>query len=191
MANDHYAAKVAGGTLVTRTDFRYGFLVVGGAQYPGADGEAQRLKETVMDKLIERQLLADEADRLGYVVSDEQVEDQIADAKIIGLGAIHTVPRLQKDGKFNYESFKNFLQYELGQTPQSFIAEQKKELLALRVRELMRAGVVVSTAEVKQDFLRRGRQVNLEYVRFARTRSEDVIRRTPRSPTTPRRTRPS
>jgi peptidyl-prolyl cis-trans isomerase D len=166
MANDHYAAKVAG-TLVTRTDFRYGFLVLGGAQYPAQMAKQQRLKETVMDKLIERQLLADEADRLGYVVSDEQVEDQVADAKIIGLGYPRTAQRMQKDGKFNYDAFKNFVQFELGVTPQAFIAEQKKELMAARVRELLRASVTVSPAEVKEDFLRKNLQVNLEYVRFA------------------------
>ena len=30
---DHYAAKVAG-DIVSTSDFRYGFLVLGGAQYP-------------------------------------------------------------------------------------------------------------------------------------------------------------
>ncbi|HEX4405582.1 MAG TPA: SurA N-terminal domain-containing protein [Polyangia bacterium] len=166
MANDHYAAKVAG-TLVTRNDFRYGFLVLGGAQYPAQMAKQQRLKETVMDKLIERQLLADEAERLGYAVSDEQVEDQVAEAKLIGLGYPRTAPRMMKDGKFNYDAFKNFVQYELGVTPQSFIEEQKIELLAARVRELLRASVTVSPAEVKEDFLRKNLQVNLEYVRFA------------------------
>jgi parvulin-like peptidyl-prolyl isomerase len=166
--NDNYAAQVAGGTI-TQNSFRYGFMLAGGAQIPAPMAKRDRLKEIVMDKLIERELLAAEADRLGYVVTDEEVEDQIADSKIIGLGAVHTVPRLQKDGKFNYDSFKTFLQYDLGLTPKSFVAEQKKELLALRLRDLMRAGVSVSTDEVKADFVRRGRQVNLEYLRFAGT----------------------
>ena len=177
MANDHYAAKVAG-TLVTRNDFRYGFLVLGGAQYPAQMAKQQRLKETVMDKLIERQLLADEAERLGYAVSDEQVEDQVGDAKLIGLGYARTVPRMMKDGKFNYDAFKNFVQFELGVTPQSFIEEQKKELLAARVRELLRASVTVSPTEVKADFLRKNLQVNLEYVRFASRGRQDEVQPT-------------
>src|SRR5262249_38708139 len=149
----------------TKNSFRYGFMLVGGAQIPAQMAKRDRLKEMVMDKLIERELLAREADRLGYVVTDDEVEDQIAEAKIIGLGATHTVPRLQKDGKFNYDSFKTFLQFDLGLTPKSFVAEQKKELLAARMRDLLRAGVSVSTDEVKTDFLRRGRQVNLSYLR--------------------------
>jgi peptidyl-prolyl cis-trans isomerase D len=165
MANDHFAAKV-GGELVTKNDFRYGFLVLGGAQYPAQMAKQQRLKETVMDKLIERELLASEAQRLGYAISDEQVEDQIADAKIIGLGYPRSVPRMTKDGKFNYDAFKNFVQFELGVTPQSFIEEQKKELLAARVRDLLRGSVTVAPSEVKSDYLRKNTQVNLEYVRF-------------------------
>ncbi|MES1157744.1 MAG: SurA N-terminal domain-containing protein, partial [Haliangium ochraceum] len=172
--DEHFAAQVAGETI-TRNDFRYGFMLVGGAQVPAPLAKRERLKETVMDKLIERELLAKEADRLGFVVTDEEVEDQISDAKIIGLGALHTVPRLQKDGKFNYDAFKTFLQYELGLTPKSFVEEQKRELLANRVRDLFRAGVSVSTDEVKTDFVRRNRQVNLEYLRFSGTRFQGDV----------------
>jgi len=172
--NDHYAAQVAGDTI-TQNDFRYGFMLVGGAQVPPQMAKRERLKETVMDKLIERELLAKEADRLGYVVTDEEVEDQIADAKIIGLGATHTVPRLQKDGKFNYDSFKTFLQYELGLTPKMFLQEQKRELQAARVRDLLRASVTISDEEVKTDYVRRNRQVNLEYLRFSGSRYQPEV----------------
>jgi peptidyl-prolyl cis-trans isomerase D len=172
--NDHYAAKVGGGSI-TNNDFRYGFMLSGGAQVPAKIARQEHLKEMVMDKLIERELLAAEAERLGFVATEEQVEDQIAEAKIIGLGTTHTVPRLMKDGKFNYESFRTFLQYELGVTPKSFIAEQKKELLALRVRDLLRGGVTVSTEEAKADFIQKNRQVNLEYLRFAGRRYQAEI----------------
>jgi peptidyl-prolyl cis-trans isomerase D len=171
---DHYAARVAGNT-VTKNDFRYGFLVLGGAQYPAQMAKQQRLKETVMDKLIERELLAAEAERLGYVISDEEVENQIGEAKLVGLGYPRTVPRMTKDGKFNYDAFKNFVQFELGVTPQGFIDEQKRELLATRMRELLRGSVNVSPSEVKADFLRKNTQVNLEYVRFAARNSEEEV----------------
>jgi peptidyl-prolyl cis-trans isomerase D len=174
MADDHYAAKVAGQT-VSSADFRYGFLVAGGAQYPAQVAKQGRLKEKVMDKLIERELLVREAQRLGYVVSDEQVEDQIAEAKVTLLGASQTVARLQKDGKFNYDAFKNFVQFELGVTPKSFVEEQKKELLAARMRELFHASVAVAPSEVKADYLRKSLQVNLEYVRFSSRGVEDEV----------------
>jgi peptidyl-prolyl cis-trans isomerase D len=173
-AGDHYAAKVAGDTVST-ADFRYGFLFLGGAQYPARMAKEQRLKEMVMDKLIERELLAQEAERLGYVVTNEEVEDLVAEAKMIGLGYPRAITRVQKEGKFNYEAFKNFVQYDLSLNPKTFIDEQKRELLASRVRDLLRAGVKVSMDEVKTDFDRKGRQVNLEYVRFSNRKYESAV----------------
>jgi peptidyl-prolyl cis-trans isomerase D len=178
MGGDEYAAKVAGDVISTN-DFRYGFLVLGGAQYPAQIARQQRIKETVMDKLIERELLAQEGERLGFRVTEEEVEDFIADAKIIGLGYPRSIPRVQKDGKFNYEEFKKFVQFELGLTPKAFLQEQRREMLAARVRELLRTGVKVSNEEVKTDFERKGRQVNLEYVRFPARRYEVELTPTP------------
>jgi peptidyl-prolyl cis-trans isomerase D len=178
MGGDEYAAKVAGDVISTN-DFRYGFLVLGGAQYPAQIARQQRIKETVMDKLIERELLAQEAERLGFRVTEEEVEDFIADAKIIGLGYPRTIPQVQKDGKFDYEAFKKFVQFELGLTPKAFLQEQRREMLASRVRELLRTGVKVSNEEVKSDFERKGRQVNLEYVRFPARRYEADLAPTP------------
>src|SRR5581483_4281280 len=163
------------GDIVSTNDFRYGFLMMGGAQAPSQIAKQRRLKEMVMDKLIVRELLAQEAERLGYVVSDEEVEDLVADSKMIGLGEPLTVGRVQKNGKFNYEAFKNFVQFELSLNPKTFIEEQKRELLASRVRNLMRAGVKVSLDEVKADFERTGLQVNLEYLRFSNRKYEPSV----------------
>src|SRR6185295_3729018 len=95
-----------------------------------------------------------------------EVHKMLLDGRVLGLGIPHNVPRLQKDGVFNYDQFKSFAQYELGLTPGTFIEEQQRELLASRMRELLRAGVTVSAEEVKADFEMKNRQVNLEYVRF-------------------------
>ena len=59
--------------------------------------------------------------------------------------------------------------------PKTFIEEQKREMLANRLRLLLRGGVNVSLDEVKNDFLRRGNQVNVEYVRFSTRRYENEI----------------
>jgi peptidyl-prolyl cis-trans isomerase D len=174
MGDDHYAAKVAGETISTG-DFRYGFLLMGGGQFPAKLARQERFKEMVMDRLIDRELLVNEADRLGFVVSDDEIEEQIADAKVIGLGMTRVEPRFKKDGKFNYDSFKSFLQFGLGITPKTFVEQQKKEVLAARVRELIRAGVAVSPEEVKSEFLRKNRQINLEYMRFTGHRYQATV----------------
>jgi peptidyl-prolyl cis-trans isomerase D len=167
------AAKVEGRT-VSAQDFRYAYLLLGGGNVAPQMARARRLKETIMDKLIERELLAGEAERLGFRVSDEEVEDLIGESRMVGLGYEQPAPT-QKDGKFDYEQFRRFVLYQLGMSPRAFIEEQRREMLASRLRLLLRSGVNVSPDEVKSDFLRRGNQVNVEYVRFSTRRYEGEI----------------
>ena len=175
MSDDHFAAKV-GRQVVSNNDFRYGFMLSGGDRYPPKIAKQEHLKEAVMDKLIERELLAGMAEKLGFVVTDEEVDDQIADGKIVTLGGASVpVPMLQKEGRFNVESFKSFVRIQLQSTPNQFLEEQKKELLASRVRNLVRSSIVVSPDEVKSDFVRRNRQINLEYIRFTSRRQEAEV----------------
>jgi peptidyl-prolyl cis-trans isomerase D len=174
MVDENYAARVSGETISSAT-FRYGFMLLGGAQVPAKYAKQERLKENVLDRLIERELLVAEAGRLGFAVTEDEVLDHILDSKIIGLGATHTVPRVQKDGHFDLESFKRFVQFEVGVTQQAFIEEQKKEMLAARARDLIRSSVSVSRDEVKHEFLRKNRQVNLEYMRFTGRRFDAQV----------------
>jgi peptidyl-prolyl cis-trans isomerase D len=167
------AANVGNRTLSVQ-DFNFGYLLVGGSQASPQMARARRLRETIMDKLIERELLAQEGERLGFRVSEEEVEDFIAESKMIGLGYEQPLPA-QKDGKFDYDLFRRFSLYQLGMSPRAFIEEQRREMLATRVRELLRGGVNVSVDEVKADFLRRGNQVNVEYVRFPASRYENEV----------------
>lgn len=168
------AAKVVGREL-SRTDFRYGYLMVGGGQTAPAQARQRRLKETVMDKLIERELLAAEAEKRGFRVSEEEVEDLLASSKIVTLGYEQPFGAVQKDGHFDYETFRRFVTFQLQMTPKAFIAQQRIELLAAHMRNLLRAGANVGSAEVKEEFQRRGNQINLEYVRFVARRFEDQI----------------
>jgi peptidyl-prolyl cis-trans isomerase D len=166
-----FAAKVEGETLSAR-DFRYGFMLANGPQYQSRAREL-RIKERVMDELIERELLANEGAKLGFRVGEEEVEDLIAESKIVGFGGFEqTVPAIQKDGHFDYDSFVRFAQFSLGMSPKAFIEQQQRELLAAQVRNVVRGGVNVAEAEVKAEFERRSNQVNLEYVRYATRRFE-------------------
>ena len=84
-AASNVAAKVGGGTL-TEQDFRFAYIALGGSQFPAAVAKERRLKEFVMDKLIEREILAAEAESLGFLVSQKEVEDMIADGRMMVMG---------------------------------------------------------------------------------------------------------
>lgn len=165
MGGDESAARV-GGETVSSQAYTYAFRLMGGGNQPPQFLKLRRFKEAVMDRLIERELLANEAERLGFDVSEEDVNKMLVDAKIVGLGIQRSIPRIQKDGVFNYDQFKNFALYDLGLSPERFVQQQRRELLASSVRDFMRASVRVSPEEVKTAFEAKNRQVNLEYVRF-------------------------
>ncbi|HEY1588049.1 MAG TPA: peptidylprolyl isomerase, partial [Polyangia bacterium] len=170
-----YAAKVAGST-VSEQDFHFAYVALGGTQYPPQVARERRLKEFVMDRLIERELFASEAQRLGYDVSNKEAEDQIYAGKMIVMGVPRRVDSyVYKDGKFDYDRFKMVSQNQLGVTVQHFIEIQKREMLADKVREALRVSSKVSPDEVKQEFESRGLQVNLEYARFPERRYEEEI----------------
>jgi peptidyl-prolyl cis-trans isomerase D len=178
-AGSQYAAKVAGST-VTEQDFRFAYIALGGTQFPAALAKERRLKEFVMDKLIERELLAQEAEKLGFQVSSKEVEDMIAEGRMLVMGVPRRVDSyVFKDGKFDYDRFKMVSQNQLGVSVVRFIEIERRELLADKVRELMKVGTKVSPEEVKADFEGKGLQVNLEYVRYTARRFEDDAEATP------------
>ena len=168
------AAQVEGRS-VTLKDWTYAFTVLNAAQIPPQQAKQMRLKETIMDLLIDRELLAAEAERLGFSVGDEEVEDLIAEAKMMSMGREQKLPYAESEGKFSYDNFRKFVQYHLGMSPKSFIEQQRRELLAARMRDLLRAGVGVSAAEVKENWLRQSDRVNLEYLRFPIHRYENEV----------------
>jgi peptidyl-prolyl cis-trans isomerase D len=131
-----------------------------------------------MDRLIERELLAREAQRLGFATNDEDVHKMLLEGRVLAVGIPRNAP-VQKEGAFDYEQFKSFAQFQLGQTPAAFIAEQRRELLAMRMRELLRSAVAVSPEEVKTDYEVKSRQVNLEYLRFPSRKFEAEVELTP------------
>ncbi|HEY2745077.1 MAG TPA: peptidylprolyl isomerase [Polyangia bacterium] len=170
-----YAAKIAGAT-VSEQDFHFAYVALGGTQYPPQVARERRLKEFVMDRLIERELFASEAERLGYNVSSKEAEDQIYAGKMMVMGVPRRVDSyVYKDGKFDYDRFKMVSQNQLGVTVQHFIEIQKREMLADKLREALRVSAKVSPDEVKQEFESRGLQVNLEYGRFPERKYEEEI----------------
>jgi len=161
--------------LLSRQDYMYGMMMVGAQNIPPQRAKMMRLHETVMDMLIDREIMASEAERAGFRVTDEEVEDFISESKLIGLGREQKAPVFEKDGVFSDESFGKFVRNQFGMTPRSFIEQQRREMLANRMRDSLRAGVAVSPVEVKDEWTRQADEVNVEYLRFPERRYETEI----------------
>jgi peptidyl-prolyl cis-trans isomerase D len=169
-----YAVRVGNNSL-SEQDFRFAYLAVTQGQT-----RAPQLRELVMHGLIDRELLAQQAEKLGIDVSQKEVEDMIAEGRMIVIGYPRNVEGLVfKNGKFDYEKLKAMSQNQLGVSVLHFIEIERRELLAEKMRELLRLSAKVSPDEVKSQFVTDQLQVNLEYARFSQRRFEDDSEATP------------
>jgi peptidyl-prolyl cis-trans isomerase D len=119
-----------------------------------------------IDGLVERELLVNEADRLGLKVSDDEVSSQILDGWIrvslpsdnwqlanqLGVrdGMVYAGFKDPKTKQFDMKIYERQLRMIVGRSPNEFREEQTREALAAKVRELVTAPVRVSDEEAFQ-----------------------------------------
>lgn len=187
-----HAAEVNGKTI-TRGDFDAALrlasyaLTRGAVQLPTETAESLDLRRHVLNGLIERTLLADEARKIGFVVSREDVakrlvEDQIA---LVSMG-IEAPPNLaggevflmharDEDDKFDREAAERFIQNGLRRSHAEYQDWQVEETLAQRMRETVTSTAQVSPREVWDAFVRERETADIEYIRFFPRYFRDVI----------------
>lgn len=172
---EKYAAKVDG-SEISENDFHFAYVALGAANLPGNTAREQRVKEFIMDRLVERELLAREGERLGLAASEKEAAEMVADGRILVIGMPRRVEGYAfKEGKFDYERFRMVAQNHYRVTVKELMEIQQRELLADKVREVLRTGTHVSEEEVKLDFEQKGLQVNLEYLRVSPRRYQKTL----------------
>ncbi len=112
------------------------------------------LRKVAMDQLVERELMLQEGERLGVVVTDEELEK-----------AIKAIPSFQVDGRFDVELYKRAVSAAYG-TAGRFEDRMRRDLLAQKVLALLRETIQVSDQEVRRAWETDGDRVDLEFVRF-------------------------
>ncbi|HEY6878639.1 MAG TPA: peptidylprolyl isomerase, partial [Polyangiales bacterium] len=171
-----YAAKVYGDTI-TLGEMRAAYILANGPRYGTQAARDMKLKELVLAGLIERDLLAREAEELGFKVSEDDVMIKLAEDGLLYVSApVGAPPELphgglpisfeDDKGEFSADNARRFIQNRLGRSIQDFAQSQIRETLATRMREVVAASVVVSPAEVWDAYVREKDRVELKYVRF-------------------------
>lgn len=108
----------------------------------------------LIDQMITDRALAYEAERLGFRVSQADVAEMIRAA----------LPQLYQDGKFvGREFYASFLAQQ-NMTIDQFETSVRNQMLLSRLRNLVIEGVVVTPAEIENEFRRRNEKVKLEYL---------------------------
>ena len=121
----------------------------------GDDFDADAMRKTLDDiatrSLIERGILALEADATGLRVAVAEIERQVLDAGLF----------TGDDGRFDVQRFENWAQYEYGNQA-NFMREQRVAMLAGKMMQLLS-----SQARISEDEARHAVLQGLEEVRIA------------------------
>ena len=160
------AAKV-GAQDLSDGAFYFGWFVYNGPNMRPERARALRLKERIMSKLIERELFAQEAEKLGLRVSDRDVEEMLEDGRMVVLGVRQNVRGwIFRQDQFDRTLLERFIQFQLNMSLRRFIEEERREMLAERMRDLVRGVIKLSADEIRRAYDQEHTKVNLEYVRF-------------------------
>ncbi len=172
-----YLARVYDQTL-SKGDFEAAYSVANFGRLPEETQRSMRLPELVLDGLIDRTLLAREARRVGFDVSQEEVMTRFVNDGVIllslGVGAPPMLPQgeipvsfTDKEGAFNKDLAERYIQNGLRRSVGEFADAQVDEYLAAQMRELVAATVNVSEAEIWDDYVRENDNARISYVRFS------------------------
>jgi peptidyl-prolyl cis-trans isomerase D len=111
------------------------------------------VRDQVLQALIDRKLVVQEAKRLGLTVDDDAVAREIANA-----------PGFRgRSGFLGAEEIRRQLALQ-GRTEEEFTESIREELMARRLETLITDGVRVSDQDAEREFRRRTERVKLEYV---------------------------
>jgi peptidyl-prolyl cis-trans isomerase D len=118
--------------------------------------EELHLREKILDSLIEKILILQEAKRLGLSIPDEELRK-----------AIESIPAFQVSGQFDRRNYERFLRISR-MTPEEFEQDQRENLLISKIMSLIKMnGGKVSDEEVLDTYLFEGERINLAFVKVA------------------------
>ncbi len=117
-----------------------------------------------LEQLIATMLLSQEAERLGFFVSEKEVAESIVET-----------PYFHTNGKFDKELYTKIVLYQMNSTIKQYETKVKRELLANKLKSYFDASVDISNKELEEEYIKENEKVSLEYVEFSsETLKEDA-----------------
>jgi len=112
------------------------------------------LKGNIVEGLVQKKLVLQEARSLGLLATDDDVANQLA-----------KVPEFQVAGRFNKERYLQILQANR-LLPAQFEEDQRNQITLQRLYNIILDTVQVSDAEVRERYRLDQEKINLEYVKL-------------------------
>ncbi len=113
------------------------------------------LRQQTLDQLIDAKLMADEARRIGFRASDEEVRDEIS-----------AFPAFQGFGSFSSDRYRRVLRY-LQMTPREFEERQRDRIVAIKLQKFIDASARATDHEVEELFHFEQEQIDLAFIKIA------------------------
>ncbi|MFV8753027.1 peptidylprolyl isomerase [Nannocystaceae bacterium ST9] len=152
---------------VGKEDFAYQTQAIARV-LPLPEGERSAImgvREEVLEAVIERLVLVDTANQLGLAAETRDAEQLTKAGYFVVLGSEVGLWPWVESGKFDYTAFKNMLP-EFSVPEPRYLEIQRQEMLALQVRDLISASVVVPEPELWAAYEKDNNQLAIRYVRF-------------------------
>jgi peptidyl-prolyl cis-trans isomerase D len=188
------------GNCISSQDFWATYRFVAPRNTDAARLKPFHLRERTAEGLIERWLLVQDAKRLGLTVSDEDLNAELRSGRVhvslpadkaeelayylggegIGRQLLAQGVRLvyvkdRKTKKFDLKQYEKETRTVSQMSPTDFREFQKKELVASRMRDLVKSRVRVSEAEAFDQFSYERSTATVDYVKLERGFYADVV----------------
>src|ERR1700722_12721281 len=113
------------------------------------------IRQEAVERLIEQQLIGDEARHLGISISDVALQDKIGKETAF-----------QRDGQFDFDTYQDVLRAN-NLLPAEFENEERDRMIADTLRNMIDTGVQVSDDEARHAYNLANEKIGLRYVEFA------------------------
>jgi peptidyl-prolyl cis-trans isomerase D len=145
-----------------------------------ARAKQMQLGKITADGLVERELLVSEAERIGVRATPDEVDQEILNGFIhvsipsdnpylssslrINDGKIYAGFKDQKTKQFDYKVYERSIRMLTGKSATEFKEEQERELIAAKMREMIKSPIRVSDAEAFEMYVGEKSQAKVTYV---------------------------
>jgi peptidyl-prolyl cis-trans isomerase D len=113
---------------------------------------AFRFERQIMDALVNRYVVTEEARRLGLSVSDAEIEQRILEN-----------PAFREGGNFIGQAAYQAILQQYNVTVNDFEASIRNEILENKLRSFITAGVKVTDKDVEEEYKRRNEKAKIDY----------------------------
>lgn len=116
--------------------------------------KAMNLRQRALDGLIDRAVLVNQAQKLGYLVDDQELRDSIVDS-----------PAFQVGGRFNKEHYLRVLR-SAGLTPADFESAKREDLTVERLQNVIGDNVTISDDDARDDIVVHDEKRSVAFVKI-------------------------